>query len=128
MLRLSIFCSALLACGAAFAAQPADGAPSMAAASNQVFPPLPPFASLPPGAGGDDDVPAPAAGVRHGKKLRHAPPAKKAPAEFPVRMVVTDASRAALAAVDKKLDDALDKSAHERRPAGNGAAALAMSQ
>lgn len=128
MLRLSIFCSALLACGTAFAVQPADGAPFTAAASNQVFPPLPPFASLPPGAGGDDDVPAPAGGARQGKKVRHAPAAKKAPAEFQVRMVVTDVSRAALAAIDRKLDDALDKSARERRPAGNGAAALAMSQ
>ncbi|MBN3816177.1 hypothetical protein G3N57_05890 [Paraburkholderia sp. Se-20369] len=126
MLRLSIFCSALLACGTAFAAQPSDGAPSTAAASNQVFPPLPPFASLPPTAGGDDDVPVPS-GVRHGKKLRHAPPTKKAPAEFQVRMVVTDESRAALAAVDRKLDDALERNARERRPSGNGAAALAMS-
>ncbi|VWB64937.1 hypothetical protein [Burkholderia lata] len=125
MLRLSI-CAAMLVCGAAFAAPPGDGAPFAPAASNQVFPPLPPFASLPPGAGGDDEGQAPApAGGRHAKKLRHAPSVKKAP-EFQVRLVVTDESRAALAAEDKKLDDALAKSTHERRTTGAGAASLAM--
>ncbi|MCA8271623.1 hypothetical protein LGN17_03685 [Burkholderia sp. AU30280] len=125
MLRLSI-CAAMLVCGTAFATPPGDGAPFAPAAANQVFPPLPPFASLPPGAGGDDDVQAPApAASRHAKRLRHASPAKKAP-EFQVRLVVTDESRAALAAEDKKLDDALAKSAHERHTTGAGAAALAM--
>ncbi|WP_431823281.1 hypothetical protein [Burkholderia sp. F1] len=127
MLRLSIS-AAMLVCGTAFAAQPADSAAPAPAASNQVFPPLPPFASLPPGAGGDDDVPAPAsAGGRHAKKLHHAPPAKRAP-EFQVHLVVTEESRAALAAVDKKLDDAIAKSVRERRTTGAGAAALAMAQ
>ncbi|KWE58650.1 hypothetical protein WL76_06965 [Burkholderia ubonensis] len=127
MLRLSI-CAAMLVCGAAFAAQPTDGAPPAPAASNQVFPPLPPFASLPPGAGGDDEMPAPApAGGRHAKKPRHTPPAKRAP-EFQVHLVVTEASRAALAAVDKKLDDAMAKSVRDRRTTGAGAAALAMAQ
>ncbi|PCE33723.1 hypothetical protein, partial [Burkholderia ubonensis] len=107
----------------------ADGAPPAPAASNQVFPPLPPFASLPPGAGGDDDVPAPAtAGGRHAKKLRHAPPPVKRAPEFQVHLVVTEESRAALAAVDKKLDDALARSTRDRRTTGAGAAALAMAQ
>lgn len=125
MLRLSI-CAAVFVCGTACAATPGDGVPFAPAASNQVFPPLPPFASLPPGAGGDDEVQAPApTGGRHAKKLRHASPVKKAP-ELQVRLVVTDESRAALAAEDKKLDDALAKSTHERRTTGAGAAALAM--
>ncbi|KVU22943.1 hypothetical protein [Burkholderia ubonensis] len=127
MLRLSI-CAATLVCGAAFAAPPTDGAPPAPAASNQVFPPLPPFASLPPGVGGDDEVPALApAGGRHAKKARHAPPVKRAP-EFQAHLVVTEASRAALAAVDKKLDDAMAKSVRDRRTTGAGAAALAMAQ
>ncbi|KVG89322.1 hypothetical protein [Burkholderia ubonensis] len=127
MLRLSI-CAATLVCGAAFATPPTDGAPPALAASNQVFPPLPPFASLPPGAGGDDEVPALApAGGRHAKKPRHAPPVKRAP-EFQAHLVVTEASRAALAAVDKKLDDAMAKSVRDRRTTGAGAAALAMAQ
>ncbi|MBZ5791730.1 hypothetical protein K8353_16585 [Burkholderia contaminans] len=128
MLRLSI-CAAMFVCGTALAASPGDGAPFAPAASNQVFPPLPPFASLPPGAGGGDDeaqAPTPTGG-RHARKLRHAPPVKKAP-EFQVRLVVTDESRAALAAEDKKLDDALAKSTHDRRATGTGAAALAMTQ
>lgn len=129
MRRLSI-CAAMLVCGTAFAAPPGDGAPFVPAASNQVFPPLPPYASLPPGAGGDDEAqaqaPAPAGG-RHARKQRHALPVKKAP-EFQVRLVVTDESRAALAAEDKKLDDALAKSVHERRTTGAGTAALAMTQ
>ncbi|KVC74224.1 hypothetical protein WI73_08225 [Burkholderia ubonensis] len=127
MLRLSI-CAAMFMCGAAFAAQPTDGAPAAPAASNQVFPPLPPFASLPPGTGGDDEVPASAqAAGRHAKKPRHAPPVKRAP-EYQVHLVVTEASRAALAAVDKKLDDAMAKSVRDRRTTGAGAAALAMAQ
>ncbi|KFG96878.1 hypothetical protein GQ56_0112655 [Burkholderia paludis] len=127
MLRLSI-CTAMLVCGAAFAAPPGDATSSAPAASNQVFPPLPPYASLPPGAGGDDEAQASApAGGRHARRSRHAPPAKKAP-EFQVHLVVTEASRAVLAAEDRKLDDALAKGARESRPTGAGAAALAMTQ
>ncbi|MGU7783080.1 hypothetical protein [Burkholderia sp. PU8-34] len=125
MLRLSI-CSAMLLCGTAFAAQPADNnSPLLSAAPTQVLPPLPPLASLPPTSGGDEDVPE-HANVRHAKKLRHAPPVKRAP-EFQVHLVVSDASRAALAAVDKKLDDALENGVRDRRATGNGASALAMS-
>ncbi|RQS60670.1 hypothetical protein DID96_34500 [Burkholderia sp. Bp8963] len=126
MLRLSI-CATVLVCGTAFAAQPADSTPLASAAPTQVFPPLPPLASLPPTAGAADvDTPAPASS-HHARKSRHTLPVKHAP-EFQVRLVVTEESRAALAAIDKKLDDALDQPAHDRRAIGYGTSALAMSK
>lgn len=134
MLRLLI-CSTAVVCGTAFAAPPADtlhsaaafgAGSSTAAAPNQVFPPLPPLASLPPSANGDDDVAAPA-GIRRAKKSRHASSKRAPEIQTQAHLVVTDESRAALAAVDKKLDEVLEQGARDRRATGNGAAAIAMS-
>jgi hypothetical protein len=134
MLRLMI-CVAALACGTAFAAPPADNAQSapasplgssaafvvkpatISAAPDQLFPPVPSLASLPPPAGGeDDDAPAPTSN-RHAKKSRRAP-VRTVPVQ--VHMVVTDESRALLTAVEKKLDEALQAGPRDRRPTADG--------
>jgi hypothetical protein len=140
MFRLMISIAAL-ACGTACAAPPADNAqaattspsdsskpfaikPTTAtAAPNQVFPPIPSFASLPPSGGdSDDDTPAPAE-THHSKKGRRAP-AKKAP-EMQVRMVVSDESHAYLTNVETQLDALLQAPSRDRHVAA-GSVAVAM--
>ncbi|QCP51288.1 hypothetical protein FAZ95_20325 [Trinickia violacea] len=141
MFRIIISIAAL-ACGTACAAPPADDAqaatsqsdaskpfaikPTTAtAAPNQVFPPIPSFASLPPPAGdSDEDAPAAApAENRHSKKGRRAP-VKKAP-EMQVRMVVSDESHAYLANVETQLDALLQSPSRDRHVAA-GAVSVAM--
>ena len=139
MFRLIISIAAL-ACGTACAAPPADVAqaatnqidsskpfaikPTTAtAAPNQVFPPIPSFASLPPSPGdSDEDTPAPAE-ARHSKKGRRAP-VRKAP-EMQVRVVVSDESHAYLANVETQLDALLQSPSRDRHVAA-GAESVAM--
>ena len=139
MFRIIISIAAL-ACGTACAAPPADDAqaatsqidsskpfaikPTTAtAAPNQVFPPIPSFASLPPSPGdSDEDAPAPAES-RHSKKGRRAP-ARRAP-ELQVRMVVSDESHAYLANVETQLDALLQSPSRDRHVAA-GAESVAM--
>lgn len=151
MLRFLI-CTATLACGTAFAADPANvSAPpsqtqaassgsssafvikptTAAAAPNQLFPPVPSLASL-PGSGSasdDEDTSAPVAATgssRRSKKSRHVV-AKKAP-EVQVRVVVTDESRTQLAAMEKKLDAALLERPHDKRSVATEGVSVAMTR
>ncbi|WP_042304152.1 hypothetical protein [Paraburkholderia kururiensis] len=149
MLRFLI-CTATLACGAAFAADPANvSAPpsqtqtasggsssafvikptTAAAAPNQLFPPVPSLASLPGSASDDEDTSAPVAATgssRRSKKWRHAV-AKKAP-EVQVRVVVTEESRMQLAAMEKKLDAALQERPRDRRSVATEGVSVAMTR
>jgi hypothetical protein len=138
MFRLMISIAAL-ACGtAACAAPPADDAQAAAssidsskpfpikpttatAAPNQVFPPIPSFASLPPSSGdSDEDAQAPAETTRHSKKGRRAP-VKKAP-EMQAHMVVSDESHAYLANVETQLDALLQTPSRDKHVASGGVA------
>ncbi|MGV2288699.1 hypothetical protein AAHK20_08275 [Trinickia sp. YCB016] len=139
MFRIIISIAAL-ACGTACAAPPAGDAQAAAsqidsskpfaikpttatAAPNQVFPPIPSFASLPPSPGdSDEDAPAPAE-TRHTKKGRRAP-VKKAP-EMQVRVVVSDESHAYLTNVETQLDALLQSPARDRHVAA-GVESVAM--
>lgn len=149
MLRFLI-CTATLACGTAFAADPANvSAPpsqtqaasggsssafvikptTAAAAPNQLFPPVPSLASLPGSASDDEDTSAPVATTgssRRSKKSRHVV-AKKAP-EVQVRVVVTDESRTQLAAMEKKLDAALLERPHDKRSVATEGVSVAMTR
>lgn len=149
MLRFLI-CTATLACGTAFAADPANvSAPpsqtqaasggsssafvikptTAAAAPNQLFPPVPSLASLPGSASDDEDTSAPVATTgssRRSKKSRHVV-AKKAP-EVQVRVVVTDESRTQLAAMEKKLDAALQERPHDKRSVATEGVSVAMTR
>jgi hypothetical protein len=138
MFRLALILAAF-ACSTAFAAPPVDDTqttqgnapdaskpfaikPTTATASpNQVFPPIPAFASLPPSASDDwDDAPAPAE-THKGKHARHAP-TRKAPADLTVHMVVSDESRGYLASVNTKLDAILQSEQRDRHLAAGGVA------
>jgi hypothetical protein len=141
MFRLVITIAAL-AGSTAFAAPPADDAQtapgnpldvskpyaikptSASAAPNQVFPPIPAFASLPPTTNdGSEDAPA-AAETHHGKKGRRAP-ARKAP-ELAVHVVVSDESHAYLTNVETQLDVILQNGQRDRHLAA-GPESVALS-
>ncbi|WP_207004940.1 hypothetical protein [Trinickia mobilis] len=139
MFRLMISIAAL-ACGTACAAPPAVDAQAPAgqveapkpiaikpttatAAPNQVFPPIPSFASLPPSPGDSDDEPSAPAETRHWKKGRRAP-VRKAP-EMQVHMVVSDESHAYLTSVETQLDALLQAPSRDRHVAA-GSVAMAM--
>ncbi|TKC79044.1 hypothetical protein FAZ69_30970 [Trinickia terrae] len=141
MFRLMISVAAL-ACGTACAAPPADEAqaavnpidaakpfaikPTTAsAAPNQVFPPIPSFASLPPTSSDSDDDSSAPAGPRHSKKGHRAPP-RKAP-EMQVHMVVSDESHAYLTGVETQLDSLLQAPSHDRHVAA-GSVAVALTR
>jgi hypothetical protein len=151
MLRFLI-CTATLACGTAFAADPANvSAPpaqtqaqaasggsssafvikptTAAAAPNQLFPPVPSLASLPGSASDDEETSAPVATTgssRRSKKSRHAV-AKRAP-EVQVRVVVTEESRTQLAAMEKKLDVALQERPRDKRSVATEGVSVAMTR
>jgi hypothetical protein len=100
--------------------------PAEAAGPNQLFPPLPSLASLPPSAAEQLEEPAAASpGRRHGKKARR--PALHKVAETSVRMVVSDASQAYLTDVEHKLDDALRAAPRDSR-ASAGAVSVAQAR
>ena len=85
-----------------------------AAGPNQLFPPLPSLASLPPSAAEQiEDAPAVSGGHRSGKGKSRRAPLHRAMAETSVRMVVSDESQAYLTEVDRKLDEALRNTARE---------------
>ncbi|HTH72953.1 MAG TPA: hypothetical protein VL635_00965 [Trinickia sp.] len=100
--------------------------PAEAAGPNQLFPPLPSLASLPPSAAEQLEEPAAASpGRRHGKKAHRPAPHKVA--ETSVRMVVSDASQAYLTDVEHKLDDALRAAPRDSR-ASAGAVSVAQAR
>jgi hypothetical protein len=114
------------ACAAAPAANPqasASGAAKQAegAAPNQLFPPLPPLASLPPSSAEEveEDSTRPSPNGHHVKKTRH--PIWHKSAETQVHVIVSDESHAYLAAVDRKLDEVLQGNSHDPRVQANGA-------
>jgi hypothetical protein len=125
MFRLVISAAALLACCTACAAPAASDAlasspgasklaakPAETAAPNQLFPPLPSLASLPSSSADEVEDSAPSSpNGHHSKKSRRATAHKVA--EAPVRVVVSDESRAYLAAVDRKLDEVLQGASHD---------------
>ncbi|RDU98278.1 hypothetical protein [Trinickia dinghuensis] len=83
------------------------------AGPNELFPPLPSLASLPPSAAEQVEEAAPVvSGRRPGKKGRRVV-WHRAAAEPSVRMIVSDESQAYLNEVDRKLDDALRNTGHE---------------
>jgi hypothetical protein len=90
-----------------------------AAGPNELFPPLPSLASLPPSSADqlDDAAPIPA-GHRGGKKTRKGAP-RKVVETSTVRVVVSDESQAYLADVDRKLDDALRSAPRDAHVSGN---------
>lgn len=90
-----------------------------AAGPNQLFPPLPSLASLPPSSADQIEDAAPVANShRSGKKGRRAPPARKT-IEPSVRVIVSEETQAYLTEVEHKLDDALRAPARDSRgPAG----------
>lgn len=151
MLRFLI-CTATLACGTAFAADPANvSAPpsqaqtqaasggsssafvikptTAAAAPNQLFPPVPSLASLPGSASDDEDTSAAVAttGSSHRSKKSRRAVAKKAP-EVQVRVVVTEESRTQLAAMEKRLDAALQERPHDKRSVATEGVSVAMTR
>lgn len=90
-----------------------------AAGPNQLFPPLPPLASLPPSSGESIDESAPvASGHRYAKKGRRGTP-RRIVETTTVRMVVSDQSQAYLTEVEHKLDDALRNPPRDPHVAGN---------
>jgi hypothetical protein len=100
-----------LSCPAALLAAPADigslsAEAALGAGPNQVFPPLPPSATLPAVAMADG---ASAAGTSAGPARKARRVAAKKVIEPPVRLVVTDASHAYLATIERQLDDVMNK-------------------
>ena len=90
-----------------------------AAGPNELFPPLPSLASLPPSSADPLDDAAPiSAGHRGGKKARKGAPRKVVETRA-VRVVVSDESQAYLADVDRKLDDALRSAPRDAHVIGN---------
>lgn len=106
----------------AMAARPAPEA----AGPGQLFPPLPPLASLPPSVAQQLEEATPAGSERKpGRKTHRGAPRKAA--EASVRIVVSDESLAYLAAVDRKLDEAL-RSASRNPHGAPGAVSVALSR
>lgn len=101
-------------------ASPLSVRPSAEAAGpNELFPPLPSLASLPPPSAEQLDEAAPIpAGHRGGKKARKGAP-RKVVETSSVRVVVSDESQAYLADVDRKLDDALRSAPRDAHVTGN---------
>jgi hypothetical protein len=92
-----------LANAASLSAKP----PAEGAGPNQLFPPLPSLASLPPSAAEQVEEAAPINSPhRAGKKGRRTAPHRSV-AETSVRMIVSDESQAYLTEADRKLDEAL---------------------
>jgi len=116
--RFALMIAGSLACVAALPAYAETGAPGSAAplsvkpsaeaaGPNELFPPLPSLASLPPSSAEQLDEAAPIPGGRRGgKKARRGGPRKGVETSM-VRVVVSEESQAYLADVDRKLDDAL---------------------
>lgn len=90
-----------------------------AAGPNQLFPPLPSLASLPPSSAEpiEDAAPAPS-GHRSGRKARRTPHVRKA-AEASVRVVVSEETQAYLTEVEHQLDDALRAPTQDPRGAAS---------
>ncbi|MGN6232152.1 MAG: hypothetical protein ACTHNZ_13450 [Trinickia sp.] len=108
---------------AALSAKP----PAEGAGPNQLFPPLPSLASLPPSAAEQiEEAPAVGSAHRSGKRGRRAAPHRSV-AETSVRMVVSDESQAYLTEVDRKLDEALHNTAREGR-VGADAVSVALTR
>ena len=108
---------------AALSAKP----PAEGAGPNQLFPPLPSLASLPPSAAEQiEEAPAVGSAHRSAKRGRRAAPHRSV-AETSVRMVVSDESQAYLTEVDRKLDDALRNTAREGR-VGADAVSVALTR
>lgn len=110
-------------------ASPLSVKPSAEAAGpNQLFPPLPSLASLPPSAAEQLDEPAAthaSPGHWHAKKAHRSAPHKVA--ETRVRMVVSDASQTYLTQVERELDDALRATPRDSR-ASAGAVSIAQTR
>lgn len=88
--------------------------PAPSAAPNQLFPPLPSLASLPPSTAEQiEDAPAVSSPHRSGKGKSRRAPLHRAAAETSVRVIVSDESQAYLTEVDRKLDEALRNTARE---------------
>ncbi|WP_028205867.1 hypothetical protein [Paraburkholderia nodosa] len=111
-MRPIVLAAALGFCSAAWAAQPAAGAPATATivataatpAADKVYPPLPTLAMLPPATGDDDEVPAPHSSSHSKKKTRQ----RDCHCAMPTpRLVVSDTSRAYLKDIEQQLDSAL---------------------
>ncbi|KMW45045.1 hypothetical protein PQH03_14015 [Ralstonia insidiosa] len=94
----------------AFAAPPDSLMPATAAAAaaDKVYPPLPSLAMLPPGGGGSEIEPAPAARTRGSKRKATFVQVRKAADPVP-RMVVSEASHTYLAGIEHQLEAALQK-------------------
>ena len=98
-----------------------------AAGPNELFPPLPSLASLPPSSAQqlEEDAAPVTRARRSGKKTRRAAPRKAV--EATVRVIVSDESQAYLAAVERTLDNALRETPHDPRDrlAPSGAVSVA---
>lgn len=96
-------------------ASPSSKAAAEAAGPNELFPPLPSLASLPPSSSQqlEEDAAPVTTARRSGKKTRRVIPHKAA--ETTVRVIVSDESLAYLATVERTLDDALRDASHDAR-------------
>lgn len=120
LLALNFAAQAYAQTSAPASASPLSVKPSAEAAGpNELFPPLPSLASLPPSSADPLDEAAPiSAGHRGGKKARKGAP-RKVVETSTVRVVVSDESQAYLADVDRKLDDALRSAPRDAHVIGN---------
>jgi hypothetical protein len=96
--------------------------PVASAEPDKLRPPLPPLASLPPSAAQEveDDAAAPR-GTRRTKKTAHARTRVGKVLDTPIRMVVSDQSRAYLASVSSKLDAVLQGAKQDVRGVSDAA-------
>ena len=106
--RLPILALGLLLTTPAFAAPPDSLASTSSAAPDKVYPPLPSLAMMPPGGGGEIEAPARSVGTAGGHRKVATLRVRKS-AEPTPRMVVSDASHAYLASLERKLEQAMQK-------------------
>lgn len=120
LLALNFAAQAYAQTSAPASASPLSVKPSAEAAGpNELFPPLPSLASLPPSSADPLDEAAPISVGHHGgKKARKGAP-RKVVETSTVRVVVSDESQAYLADVDRKLDDALRSAPRDAHVIGN---------
>jgi hypothetical protein len=130
MFRLAIAVALLSVAAGAVAAPldaqpPAPGSssapavkPAVSAEPDRLLPPLPPLASLPPSAAQEveDDAAAPR-GARRTRKPSHARTRAGKVLDTPIRMVVSEQSRAYLASASSKLDAVLQGADQDARAA-----------
>ena len=106
MNKIAVAVMGMFVAGGAFAAPPDSLASTSSAAPDKVYPPLPSLAMLPPGGGGEIEAPARSVGTAGGHRKVATLRVRKS-AEPTPRMVVSDASHAYLASLERKLEQAM---------------------